>query len=246
MVGAPATADAVARAKCLPGLRVGLHLVLIEGQPMLPPEQVPDLVDGRGMFRDDMVRAGIAFFFRPAVRRQLSAEIEAQFAAFQATGLPLDHVNAHKHLHLHPTVAALTLRIGRRYGLCAMRVPLEPRDVLEAVQHGRPSSVAIVSIPWALLLRAQARRRGLTVPDQVFGLAWSGCMTTARLAGLLDRLPSGITEIYMHPATRSDFAGAAARYSYVEELAALVDPTVAAALRGSGARLGGFADHAPQ
>lgn len=35
MVAAPATADAVARAKRIPSLRVGLHLVLVEGRPVL-------------------------------------------------------------------------------------------------------------------------------------------------------------------------------------------------------------------
>ena len=40
-----------------------------------------------------------------SVKRQLRAEIEAQFAAFAATGLPFDHVNTHKHFHLHPTIA---------------------------------------------------------------------------------------------------------------------------------------------
>ena len=126
MAAEPAAADAVARARHMPGLRVGLHLVLVEGRPVLPPERVPDLVDAQGFFRQNMVRAGVDFFFRPKVRRQLEAEIEAQFDAFAATGLPLDHVNAHKHFHLHPTIAGLMLRIGKRHGAKAMRVPLEP------------------------------------------------------------------------------------------------------------------------
>ena len=56
-----------------------------------------------------MVRAGMRFFFRPPARRQLAAEIRAQFAAFAATGLTLDHANAHKHFHLHPTIARLLI-----------------------------------------------------------------------------------------------------------------------------------------
>ena len=55
MTAGAAAADAVARAKALPGLRVGLHLVLIEGAPTLAPEALPDLVDGSGHFRTDMV-----------------------------------------------------------------------------------------------------------------------------------------------------------------------------------------------
>ena len=81
MVGAPAAADAVARARRMPELRVGLHLVLVEGRPVLPPEQLPALVDRRGHFRTDMVRLGFDIFARPAVRRQIRAEIDAQFRA---------------------------------------------------------------------------------------------------------------------------------------------------------------------
>src|ERR1700759_3725305 len=125
MVSGAAAHDAVARARDMPSLRVGLHLVLVEGKPVLPARAVPDLVDGQGFFHTDMARAGAAMFFLPKVRAQLAAEIEAQFEAFAATGLKLDHVNAHKHFHLHPTVLALMLRIGGEFGLksAGLRVP---------------------------------------------------------------------------------------------------------------------------
>src|SRR6478735_1737448 len=127
MVSGAAAQDAVTRAKTMPKLRVGLHLVLVEGKPVLPAGSVPDLVDKTGHFRTDMARAGAAMFFRPKVRAQLAAEIEAQFAAFAATGLRLDHVNAHKHFHLHPTIAALMIETATAYGVRGARVPLEPQ-----------------------------------------------------------------------------------------------------------------------
>ncbi len=125
MVSAPAASDAVARAKGMPSLCVGLHLVLVDGRPALPAAQIPDLVDSDGFFRTGMARAGAAMFFLPRARRQLAAEIEAQFQAFAATGLTLDHVNTHKHFHLHPTIASLMIGIGKRYGMKAARVPFE-------------------------------------------------------------------------------------------------------------------------
>jgi chitin disaccharide deacetylase len=79
MVGAPEAADAVARARRLSELGVGLHLVLVEGRPTAPVDMVGDLVDGRGEFDDRMVRAGFRFFFLPRVRRQLAIEIRARF-----------------------------------------------------------------------------------------------------------------------------------------------------------------------
>lgn len=242
MVAGDAAADAVARARRLPGLGVGLHLVLVEGRPVLPPAQVPDLIDGSGHFRTNMAAAGADFFFRPKVRRQLAAEIAAQFDAFAATGLPLDHVNAHKHFHLHPTIAGLVLAIGRRHGLAAARAPVEPAAVLRRIEPVRRSLADRIAAPYARWLAHRLRRAGVVVPDQVFGLAWTGHMTGARVAALIRHLPPGVSELYVHPAIAGDWPGHAPGYDYAGELAALVAPAARRAVEETGAALVRFAD----
>lgn len=239
MVAGDAAGDAVERARRLPGLGVGLHLVLVEGRPVLPPGQIPALVDESGQFRSDMVRTALTIFASPAARRQLAAEIEAQFAAFAATGLPLDHVNAHKHFHLHPTIASAILRAGRRHGMTAMRAPIEPHAVIAGID-GKQRRGGIEHL-WAKFLRRRLRGAGVTVPDQVFGLAWSGEFTAPKLLALLDQLPPGLTEIYAHPAL-GPYPGSAPGYLYAEELAALTDPLAKAAVGRNGAVMGRFAD----
>ena len=243
MVAGPAAADAVRRAKTLPQLCVGLHLVLIEGRPALPPEQIPDLVGPDGFFRSGLMRLGFEIALRPSLRRQIAAEIAAQFETYKATGLALDHVDAHRHLHLHPMIASEIIAIGAHYGMRAMRVPDEPRAVLGCVEPGAKPRFPFLG-PVTALLRHKARRAGLTAPDAVFGLAWSGAMTTARVRGLLAHLPPGFVEIYTHPAAANDFSGHAPGYRYTDELAALCDPQCIAALRQSGYRLGGYSDFA--
>lgn len=91
-------------------------------------------------------------------------------------------------------------------------------------------------------LRGRCRRAGWLAPDQVFGLAWSGAMTARRLAGVITALPPGLSEIYLHPAVTSKFDGAVAGYRYDDELAALTDAGVRAAIEARGVILGGFAD----
>lgn len=245
MIAGPAAQDAILRARRLPRLRVGLHLVLVEGRPILPPEDVPDLVGATGHFRTDMARFGCEIFTRPSVRRQVAAEIEAQFRAYHASGLALDHVDAHKHFHLHPTIADRTIAIGRRYGAAALRVPLEPVSVLAEVESSARRRPDCLSAPWAALLGRRARHAGLQTPDAVFGLAWSGAMTPSRLSGLLHRLPAGCTEIYLHPATAGGFEGHAPGYRYADELAALTAPATIAAARRPDVALGGYSDFRP-
>ena len=240
MVSGTAVGDAIERVRRLPTLRVGLHLVLVDGRPLLPPAAIPDLVDGDGRFPRDLARAGAKLFFRRDARRQLAAEIAAQFDAFKATGLVLDHVNAHHHFHLHPTVGALVLDIGARHGLRALRVPIEPRDlVVRADPSTRPHD-DWRAVACAKLLRRRARRRRIMAPANVFGIAWSGALTRTRLEGLLRHLPSGVNEIYAHPATRDRFAGA--NNGHAAELAALIDPRIAALVRSSNLATGGYSD----
>lgn len=245
MVSGPAAADAVVRARKLPNLRIGLHLVLVEGKPVLPAEQVPDLVDASGHFRNQMARAGAAMFFLPKVRAQLKVEIQAQFAAFAATGLTLDHVNAHKHFHLHPTIAGLMVECARAHGARGARVPLEPQAVLARIEPFKSPGVVALTTPFARALRARFRKAGIAAPDQVFGLAWSGSLTAPRLKGLLENLPEGLTEIYTHPATGS-YPGSAAGYQYAAELSALTQPGLDELLRCQGIKSGGFGDFSVQ
>jgi hopanoid biosynthesis associated protein HpnK len=219
-----------------------LHLVLVEGRPVSAPEHVPDLVDKAGLFRPNVARAGAAMFFLPHVRRQLAVEIEAQFAAFAASGLKLDHVNAHLHFHLHPTIAHLIASIGPRFGVVGARGPVEPRAILHAIEPERVSDLERLIEPFARALRRRFRAAGMVVPDQVFGLRWSGAMNRTRLVNLIERLPEGLTEIYSHPARAGGFAGAAEGYRYADELAAILAPDAIAAAGRAGLRCGGYAD----
>jgi hopanoid biosynthesis associated protein HpnK len=242
MVASPGAADAVRRARAMPNLRVGLHLVLVEATPALPPRQIPDLVTSDGHFRTDMAGLGFDLAFRPKVRRQMLAEILAQFMAFRVTGLPLDHVNAHKHFHLHPAIGAAAIAIGKKFGARAIRVPTEPAAIVRGIEPAAATLSASLLAQWTKVLRAQARRAGMAVPDAVFGLAWSGAMTRERIRNLLERLPPGLVELYTHPAAANEFVGHAPGYRYTDELGALTDPDCLDAAQRSGRRRGGFSD----
>lgn len=237
MVGAPAATDAVERARRLPSLGVGLHLTLVDGRPVLPPQQIPGLVGSDGRFSCDPVRLGVALFFSPELRRQAEAEIEAQFERFRGTALPLDHVNGHQHFHMHPVVTRAIARLAPAFGSPPVRIPLEPF---------RPSPDRPLQRLWSWLFYAAQthgmRRRlsavGLALNDHVLGVNDSGAMTERRVLQLLDCLPDGVTELYCHPATRR-WEGAdnlPAHYRAEEEFAALVSPRVRAKVQAAALR----------
>ena len=203
MVGAPAATDAIERARRLPGLNVGLHLAVARCRPTAPVHLVPDLVDEHGDLSHDLVRAGFRYFFLPRARRQLAVEIRAQFEAYRATGLPLDHVNAHNHMHLHPTVFALLLEIGREFGLRAVRIPYEPPLLAWRATGDRLLSrlcLWLFLAPWIKLMKWRLRKAGLCSNDFLFGLTDSSKMNRNTVQGFFRQVPEGVTEIYFHPA----------------------------------------------
>jgi hopanoid biosynthesis associated protein HpnK len=243
MVAGDAAADAIRRARAMPSLRVGLHLVVIEGPAVLSPVEIARLVDGKGQFPSDQLGLGLRYAFSRVARAQLAREIAAQFRAFAGSGLGLDHANAHKHMHLHPTVGRLMIAAGAEHGLRALRIPAEPAGVMTAL-GARQGSGARALLAWTRLLRRQARRAGLLTNDHVFGIAWSGGMTEARVLRLIPHLPAGVSEIYFHPAAGRDVLldRLMPGYDHAGEMAALMSPAVRAAVAAAGIQPVTYAD----
>ena len=243
MVTAHATRDAVRRARQLPNLCVGLHVVLADGWSTLDAQLIPEIADPTGRMHGDMFQRGVRFFFKPAARRQLEAEIRAQFAAFARTGLTLDHVNVHKHFHLHPTILGILLEVGRDYGMPAMRVPDEPFWFAARSGGVLPGVAQALLSPWIAQMKHRLHRARIFHNDRIFGMAGSGAMDEAGLLAILARLPQGVSEIYLHPATQSGsaIAPSMSHYRHAEELDALSSPRVRAALNAVAVR-GGYAE----
>jgi chitin disaccharide deacetylase len=243
MVSASATDDAVRRARTLPNLRVGLHIVLADGQSTLDGHLIPTIADLSGRMHGDMFSRGVRFFFHPAARRQLKAEIRAQFAAFARTRLVLDHVNVHKHFHLHPTVLSILLDVGRDYGMPPMRVPDE-RVWFAARSAGALQGLTQAMLtPWISSMKFRLRRARVFHNDRLFGISATGAMDEAGLLAILAQLPPGVSEIYLHPATRSGsiIASSMSEYRHAQELDALLSTRVRAAFEAIAMR-GGYTD----
>jgi len=234
MMGASAAADAVAIAKT-DGLPVGLHLTLVDGRPVLPPERVPDLVDAQGAFRPGLGQLAVRLAVSARARQQARAECEAQMEALLSTGLPLDHVNTHHHVHLHPSVLAIVVELARRYRPMAVRVPLEA-----GVPPFRQALLAATMAPWALRARRRLHGAGIATNDALFGLYATGAMTEAAWLRVVPTIGPGLTEIYCHPAVRASSSPQEAAPS-ADELAALLSPVVRAAIDRAGIRLTSFA-----
>jgi hopanoid biosynthesis associated protein HpnK len=230
MVNEPACAEAVALARENPQLGVGLHLTLICGHSALPPEEIPGLVNARGEFGNHPVGVGLRYFARRNLQGQLRAEIREQFARFRATGLALDHINGHLHLHQHPTVFRILMEDAESLGIRHLRLTREPFRLDVPLARGRRLyRAAHAAVHLILSRRAQAdlRRQQIRHTHQVFGLLQNDRVTEAYVLRLLDVLPSGDSELYAHPSLDQ----------FRHELDALISPRVKARVAELGVQL---------
>ena len=194
--------DAVALARQNPKLGVGLHLTLLCGHSTLPPEKIPGLVSAWREFSDRPVSVGFRYFAKKGLREPLRAEIHAQFAKFRATGLLLDHVNGHLHMHLHPVLFGLLMEDAAQLGLRHMRLTRDDYRLNRRLAAGRWFyRAAHAGIFRMLAPRAGRQLQGLGIrhTEFVFGLLQDSHVDEPFVLKLLPELPAGDSELYSHP-----------------------------------------------
>ncbi len=202
MVNEAGADEAVAIARENPTLAVGLHLTLLYGHSALSQEKIPGLVNTQREFSDDPVTAGFRYFAKRNLREQLRAEIQAQFEKFQTTGLPLDHVNGHLHLHLHPTVFSILMEDVEKLGIRRMRLTREPFWMDVPLARGRRlyrASHAGIYFCLSWFAQSRLRRKNIRHAHRIFGLLENDRVDEAYVLKLLAVLPPGDSELYSHP-----------------------------------------------
>lgn len=203
MVTGQAFEEAVTLAKIHPNLAVGLHLVLGKGKAVLPPSQIPHLVDEKGDFSNEPNRAGLHYQLNAAARRELRLEIRAQLEKFRETGLQLSHVDGHLHMHSHPVVMHTLVELADEFNIKVIRLPSEELRLTLNLDRSDLQSKIIWSFVFAGLRRygeglLKAKRIGFV--ERVYGLLQTGRMTEEYLLRLIPQIRANLVEIYSHPA----------------------------------------------
>jgi hopanoid biosynthesis associated protein HpnK len=250
MVTGASAESAVALARRVPHLAVGLHLVLAQGRPAASPAEVPGLVTRAGVFRDRPVAAGLRYAWEAVARAgrgELRREVEAQLDAFAATGLELAHVDGHLNMHLHPMVLPILVELAPRFGIRAVRVTRESLGA--ALRHDRRRAFRKVFegatfhalAAWAAPRLAAA---GIATADRVYGMHQTGHVDERYVLRVVAGLPPGVSELYCHPAEGQAPALASHQrgYDHTGEVAALVSARVRAALAARGVTLATYRD----
>ncbi len=231
MPGAAAFDEAAMIARRNSALQVGLHLTLVHGRAVLPPAEIPGLVDVEGNFTANPVKAGIRYFFDRGLYCQLKREVEAQIKKVLDAGIPLTHIDGHLNIHLHPTVFRILTELMPLYGITSFRLARERLSHNLRFDHGRKFGKALEYLIFGFLTdhaRPELDRLGIRYASEVKGVLNSGKMTEEYILNIIEGLQEGLTEIYFHPGILPDaeISRRMPDYRHQEELAAITSPTV--------------------
>ncbi len=202
MARAAATDEAIELALKMPTLGVGCHVVLVDGEPVMPAGEIPGLADRKtGRFQ-----AKTGSFLRQllsgAIRSsEIAAEAAAQIALLQARGLILTHIDTHKHLHMFPAVSRPLLRAARAAGIRAVRNPFEPAWSTRATSAA--PILRRVEVRMLRKLEPGFRRivaeEGFSTTDGALGVLATGTLDEETLQRLIGNIPAGTWELVTHP-----------------------------------------------
>ncbi len=202
MARAAATREAIEVARATPSLGLGCHVVLADGEPVLPAGQIPSLIDrGTGQFLPTL-SAFLLRLFAGAIRSShIEAEAAAQMAFLQSMGLKLDHFDTHKHLHMFPAALSPLLRASRAAGIHAVRNPFEPEWAVRATGGASwPRRVQVRALRGlAPYFRRRSAEQGFSTTHGTIAVVGTGALNASTVRALLAHLPAGTWELVTHP-----------------------------------------------
>lgn len=241
MANMPGAEQAAALARRHPTLDLGVHLCLTAGSALVPYHGVSSLTrrDGRLLpFGEFVARLGAG---RIALR-EIERELEMQVEQALALGVRPSHLDSHHHVHVLPGVREIVVGLARRFGVRAVRCPLEPPAAV-AGMAARDRVRALLLLGFARGLRRLLAASGLHTTQHFRGLALGHAFDPGRLERVLRALPEGDTELMVHPGYPDPTMAALTRYARgrERELRTLTEPRCRALLADLGVALTTYA-----
>lgn len=227
MAGGVAFDDAVKLAKKISGLGVGIHFTLANGNPILPPNEIPSLVTEEGIFHADYVKFLKRYLSGKISLAEVRSELAAQLEKISRAGLKPTHVDSHQHLHHVPGIVEIVLDLAAASGIKAMRVANTKIFDGELDSIGKfVGRLGLGSL--AKFAAHAAHKRNFLTPEHFAGIVAGESVSENFMLKLIENLREGTTEVMLHPGTDNKILQDFCEWDhdFEEELAAVTSPRV--------------------
>lgn len=227
MAGGAAFDDAVKLAKKISGLGVGIHFTLANGNPILPPNEIPSLVTEEGIFHADYVKFLKRYLSGKISLDEIRSELAAQLEKISRAGLTPTHVDSHQHLHHVPGIVEIILDLATASGIKAMRVANTKIFDGELDSVGKfVGRLGLGSL--AKFAAHAAHKKNFATPEHFAGIVAGESVSENFMLKLIENLRDGTTEVMLHPGTDNKILQDFCEWDhdFEEELAAVTSPRV--------------------
>jgi len=201
LANGPAFNDALRCIRSMGSTKVsfGLHLNLSEGKPLSSNFRI--LVGPDGCFLGKaathrlLMRDGDT-----ALRKEVNLELSAQIEVLRNAGIGIQHIDGHQHVHVFPVVRRTVVPQAEGHGIPWIRIPEEtfPLDQREDIPASLKEEALLFS-KMARTARHELNGTGIRTTDHFRGLFLRGRLSLMTLEKALQILPSGLTELMVHP-----------------------------------------------
>lgn len=212
-----------------PGLGVGIHLTLVNEQPLSERKMIPSLVNNNDHMEENYIRFLLKFIKGQISLREVEIELTNQVQKAVDTGLPITHLDSHQHLHVVPGIIDIVLQLAEKFQIKAVRIPDEPYFFFGGYDFQPARALARGGLTFlARLARQKVKRHGLIAPDHFLGMLAGGNMQEKFLNNIIEAVPEGTTEIMMHPGTENEILRSLYKWDlhWQEELAAVTSQAI--------------------
>ena len=227
MAGGIAFDDAVKLAKKIPKLGVGIHFTLANGNPILPPDEIPSLVTAQEIFHADYVTFLKKYLSGKISLAEVRAELAAQLNKVRRAGLTLTHFDSHQHLHHIPGIIEITLELATAENIFAMRVA--DTKIFDGELKNIGQFVGRLGLgSLAKLAAHKAHKKNFTSPEHFAGIVAGESVSENFMLKLIENLREGTTEIMLHPGIDNETLQSFCRWEhdFETELAAVTSPKI--------------------
>lgn len=227
MAGGIAFDDAVNVAKKNSGLGVGIHFTLANGNPVLPPKEIPSLVTEEGIFHDNYIKFLKRYLSGKISLFEVRSELAAQLEKILNAGLTLTHFDSHQHLHHVPGIIEISLQLAQAAGINSMRVANTKLFDGELDNLGKFfGRLGLGSL--AKLAAHAAHKKNFTTPENFAGIVAGESVDENFMLNRLENLREGTTEVMLHPGIDNKILQDFCRWEhdFEAELAAVTSPKV--------------------
>lgn len=230
-------------------LSVGCHVVLLDGEPLLPADKVPTLLqpgNGDHHFRESLNDFVVASFRHKLNPEQIEAEASAQIDRIRGGGIEPSHFDTHKHAHMFPAVLRPLLRAAKSRGVKAVRNPfgqvwpLPLASLLRTRQVWKRFAQLNLLRNYAANFRREVEAHGLRTTDGSLGVLATGVLDMKLFTAIIESIPDGTWEFVCHPGYNDaelDRIQTRLRQSREQELSLLTSPDAKELLRRRGIEL---------